>query len=164
MYNKLPAPIPIVPTPPTPPTKKTPDQTEPERDTRCDPERQFTCPNGECIALDERCNGRLDCYDGADESNCPVKCKVYKCTGEEKCYDYAEKCDGKYDCQDGSDEQSCRKYWDRKRRRSGVPPPETNRDGGFRITSNTFTNKQQAPTTKHNNKYTRVCVCVSVVS
>lgn len=85
-----------------------PDQTT-DRDYSCDPSTQFACPNGECIPLAQRCDRRIDCYDGADESNCWVECPVYKCTGEEKCFDYAEKCDGKRDCQDGSDEQGCRK-------------------------------------------------------
>lgn len=76
----------------------------------CHPTEQFSCPNGECIPIERRCDQRLDCYDGADESNCPVECPVYKCIGEEKCFDYAQKCDGNYDCQDGYDEQGCRKY------------------------------------------------------
>lgn len=38
------------------------------------------------------------------------ECPVYKCIGEEKCYNYTEKCDNKLDCADGTDESGCRKY------------------------------------------------------
>ena len=37
---------------------------------QCDPKIQFTCWNGDCIALDDRCNQNRDCPDGSDEDNC----------------------------------------------------------------------------------------------
>lgn len=31
---------------------------------------QFTCSNGECIAIYDACDGMAHCSDGSDESNC----------------------------------------------------------------------------------------------
>ena len=39
--------------------------------TTCGPE-EFGCSNGECIQLSDRCDNRLNCPDGADESLCEL--------------------------------------------------------------------------------------------
>lgn len=41
--------------------------------TECDPESEFQCANGECIALSDYCNGEPNCLDGDDEQNCLPK-------------------------------------------------------------------------------------------
>ena len=33
-------------------------------------EREFTCNNGQCIKMDERCDQIMDCNDESDEENC----------------------------------------------------------------------------------------------
>ena len=33
---------------------------------------QFTCTDGSCVEMDERCNGRVDCEDKSDESGCRI--------------------------------------------------------------------------------------------
>ena len=40
--------------------------------TRCNPERLFTCDNGQCIKMEERCNQLPDCRDESDERGCRV--------------------------------------------------------------------------------------------
>ena len=37
--------------------------------TACSDE-EFTCLSGNCISMDLRCNGRVNCHDGSDEANC----------------------------------------------------------------------------------------------
>ena len=36
----------------------------------CDPIEEFTCGNGECIAIVLKCDGENDCNDGDDEIQC----------------------------------------------------------------------------------------------
>ena len=31
---------------------------------------EFTCANHQCVPISSRCNGREECSDGSDESNC----------------------------------------------------------------------------------------------
>ena len=38
----------------------------------CDPKELF-CKSGECITVDKRCDGRVDCADASDEDNCAVE-------------------------------------------------------------------------------------------
>ena len=37
---------------------------------KCNPTKEFTCSNGDCISLEKRCNERTDCNDRSDEYNC----------------------------------------------------------------------------------------------
>ena len=77
------------------------------------PANQFQCSSGECIPLQERCDGQYQCLDGSDEA---CGCQDY-CTGtrEFKCrdnlcvqmVDSSPKCDGISQCPDGSDEMFC---------------------------------------------------------
>ena len=41
---------------------------------KCDPKTQFTCWNGECLSIDKRCDGKIDCYghEGEDEKECKI--------------------------------------------------------------------------------------------
>ena len=41
---------------------------------------EFTCPSGECIASNSRCNLVKDCNEGNDEENCG-QCSLPKCKG-----------------------------------------------------------------------------------
>ena len=38
-------------------------------------EREFTCDDGLCIQMENRCNRRADCQDNSDERNCQVVCR-----------------------------------------------------------------------------------------
>ena len=38
----------------------------------CDEEAEFNCNDGGCIPIQERCDSRLDCGDGSDESQCHI--------------------------------------------------------------------------------------------
>ena len=40
--------------------------------TRCNPERLFTCDDGQCIEIEERCNQVPDCRDESDERGCQL--------------------------------------------------------------------------------------------
>ena len=33
---------------------------------------EFTCDNGLCVDMDERCNGRVNCLDQSDETDCDI--------------------------------------------------------------------------------------------
>ena len=74
-------------------------------------EQDFSCPSGECLPSDWRCDGDDDCGDNADEQSCPPR----QCTqGEFRCLNGqcvagSWRCDGAEDCQDGTDEAGCRK-------------------------------------------------------
>ncbi|XP_055850558.1 uncharacterized protein LOC129915119 [Episyrphus balteatus] len=69
---------------------------------------QWSCNSGQCIGLDEHCNGIIDCHDESDESveecideSCPsfaFQCAYGACVLE------SAKCNGIRDCRDNSDE------------------------------------------------------------
>ncbi|XP_034485719.1 modular serine protease-like [Drosophila innubila] len=69
-------------------------------------EGQFQCKNGECISADLKCNAKLDCTDGSDETfeHCyQSKCLKHRCAYG-GCFEDSQHCDGKIDCIDGTDE------------------------------------------------------------
>lgn len=74
---------------------------------------QFTCPgSGHCIPRSWVCDGDNDCFDQADENNCPpavCSASQFQCANKKQCIHESYRCDGVSDCQDGSDEQGCRK-------------------------------------------------------
>lgn len=37
----------------------------------CDQTAELRCRSGECVPLESRCDGVLQCNDGSDEDNCP---------------------------------------------------------------------------------------------
>lgn len=52
---------------------------DPTRQPECDPESEFPCGNGDCIALSEVCDGTFHCHGGEDEEHCPPR-KLVSCT------------------------------------------------------------------------------------
>lgn len=40
------------------------------RIAKCQEKTSFRCGNGQCIPLERRCNGAIDCYAGDDEDDC----------------------------------------------------------------------------------------------
>ncbi|XP_031635070.1 basement membrane-specific heparan sulfate proteoglycan core protein isoform X6 [Contarinia nasturtii] len=82
---------------------------QPPHPTRCP---EYTCPNGGCFGVADRCNRRCECSDCYDESGCqvlPEECRddEFKCGDEDVCLPNTKKCDRVRDCRDGSDEIDC---------------------------------------------------------
>ncbi|XP_072758583.1 basement membrane-specific heparan sulfate proteoglycan core protein isoform X12 [Anoplolepis gracilipes] len=82
----------------------------------CDQTAELRCRSGECVPLESRCDGILQCNDGSDEDNCPTEslnrtsdgcstgefaCDVNRCILD------SQRCNFVEDCQDGSDEHDC---------------------------------------------------------
>ena len=73
----------------------------------------FQCTNGQCQPSENRCDGKKDCDDGIDESNCGEQATTtcmqtqFKCIESGECIDYSKRCDGIQDCPDNSDENNC---------------------------------------------------------
>ncbi|XP_078668957.1 uncharacterized protein LOC144910157 isoform X2 [Branchiostoma floridae x Branchiostoma belcheri] len=90
------------------PTTVTP--TPPEEEEEVVPGCMYRCDGDKCLTAEHWCNGKPDCQNGADESNCEF---TGECTNEQfscaggGCIHAGWYCDGMADCQDGSDEADC---------------------------------------------------------
>ncbi|KRT86403.1 lipoprotein receptor [Oryctes borbonicus] len=68
----------------------------------------FKCGSGDCVSMEQICDGVADCQDGSDETKAQcdnLRCPpfLFRCTYGACIYRY-KLCDGKQDCIDGSDE------------------------------------------------------------
>ncbi|KAJ6225332.1 hypothetical protein RDWZM_003877, partial [Blomia tropicalis] len=74
----------------------------------CHFENEFQCHSGQCIPLNEHCNGEENCEDKSDEINCDQVCEngQFRCNSG-RCIESTDRCDGSADCDDNSDEQGC---------------------------------------------------------
>ncbi|KPU74137.1 uncharacterized protein Dana_GF21948, isoform F [Drosophila ananassae] len=87
------------------------------QETKPDPEppqecasNEFRCNNGQCIDERRRCDYKVDCPDGEDESeDCPTACSAmeYQCSDGTRCISVSQTCDGRIDCTGGDDEEHC---------------------------------------------------------
>ncbi|KAG7282266.1 hypothetical protein CRUP_033793 [Coryphaenoides rupestris] len=74
---------------------------------------QFGCRHPpHCIPDWQRCDGRMHCQDGSDETHCPTRGPLFcmngtRCVDGEACVLDSERCDGFLDCSDRSDEDNC---------------------------------------------------------
>lgn len=76
--------------------------------------KDFKCPSGICLAPEKKCDGFIDCRDGADEKECNFGVNVtsctldkFRCANGQGCIETVKKCDHRRDCSDGSDEKDC---------------------------------------------------------
>jgi hypothetical protein len=73
---------------------------------------QFSCNDGQCIQVQQRCDGRPDCRNGQDEYNC-TGLPSSSCAENEFpcaagfCIMGYKKCNGIKDCPSGNDEDNC---------------------------------------------------------
>ncbi|TGZ69507.1 hypothetical protein CRM22_003711 [Opisthorchis felineus] len=78
-------------------------------ETPCGP-GEAMCRNGQCLPPEQFCDGKVDCYDGSDESppRCSVRCGAGRFTcGSGECVSATLICNRRRDCSDGSDEAGC---------------------------------------------------------
>lgn len=62
----------------------------------------FACGNGQTFTESDRCDGYIDCDNGADEQGCPT----FQC-GSGEAFPPFVQCNGHTECADGSDEVGC---------------------------------------------------------
>lgn len=78
------------------------------KDSEC-ATNQFTCGDGRCIPLSFRCDGDVDCENGADEQKCSCRALgMFECS-DLTCIQKSKVCDGQSDCSTGEDESNCTK-------------------------------------------------------
>ncbi|CAG9782359.1 unnamed protein product [Diatraea saccharalis] len=84
-------------------------------------EDEIRCGDDTCVDGTSRCNGFNDCFDGADEENCPnfgwdnigqsevsSDCvRNVTCIGTSQTICESQRCDGIVDCEQGDDETNC---------------------------------------------------------
>ncbi|KAK1118231.1 hypothetical protein K0M31_015277 [Melipona bicolor] len=70
---------------------------------------EFQCLDGTCVSQTARCDGRSDCRDRSDETNCTVT----TCSGDQfrcldgTCISIDKRCNQNIDCRNGEDESQC---------------------------------------------------------
>ncbi|CAD5126200.1 DgyrCDS14371 [Dimorphilus gyrociliatus] len=75
--------------------------------TKNDSKFSFKCEIDEFfINVKYKCDGQNDCFDGSDESNCPV-IHYYNCDNDTKRITVGQICDNIRDCKDNFDEKNC---------------------------------------------------------
>ena len=67
---------------------------------------------GEYVLEHFLCDGKIDCLDGSDESNCSTfECNsqygMFQCEDNSECISLSNYCDHRIDCSDSSDEHRC---------------------------------------------------------
>lgn len=71
----------------------------------------FKCPDAHCIPHRYQCDGKWDCIQGEDETECHgshQKCvQLFRCTKTIICIHVKDVCDDKYDCPNKDDEKLC---------------------------------------------------------
>lgn len=68
----------------------------------------FACDQTRCFNASIKCNGKNECSDGSDESDCPCWDDQWvRCNSSGRCIMKTSLCDGINDCNDGSDELNC---------------------------------------------------------
>lgn len=75
----------------------------------------FRCSSsGECLAMSQKCDNKVDCLDNSDESNCnatntDIKCDAtqFMCRNGKQCIPSSQRCDLHFNCDDRTDEYNC---------------------------------------------------------
>lgn len=73
----------------------------------------FRCStSGECLEASQKCNGKVECLDKSDETDCTKdesKCAAteFKCRSGNQCIPVGQRCDSHFNCDDRSDEVDC---------------------------------------------------------